>query len=329
MNGRGTITGGLLAAAMAALAGIAQAQTQPQTQPQEAYPTRPIQVINPYQAGNVTDLMTRAAAAGLSQHLGQPVVVLNRDGAAGAVGALAGARAAADGYTLVFAPALVLSVLPVTQPASGLRADALRPVCQLFSNAQGIAVRLDSPFRSLTDLAEAAKAAPGRLTYGTLGIASIPHLAMLQWTRAAGVEMAHIPYRGDGPALTEVLAGRLDAAAIVLGSASGRTDMRLLAIFDTARNPAFPEVPTAMEGGYDVAPVSFGGLLAPAATPPARVAVLEAACAAVAEGEVYRAAARRALQPTSFHTGAAAFAGRLARDIAEKRELLRGVTVAE
>jgi len=303
-----------------ALPGLARAE--------EAFPSRPIQVVNPYPAGGATDLMARAMATGLQQRLGQPVVVVNRDGAAGAVGTLGVARAAADGHTLAFVPSLVLSVLPVTQPNSGLRADALRPVCQMFANAQAIAVRTDSPLRTLADLVAAAKASPGAVTYGSLGIASIPHLAILQWARAAGIEMTHVPYRGDGAVMTDALAGRIDFAAIVLGSASGRTDMRLLAVFDTARNPAFPEVPTAAEQGFDVAPTSFGGLMAPSGTPPERIALLEAACAEVAGGEVYRAAARRALQPAAFHTGAAAFAGRLARDVAEKAELLRAIEPA-
>jgi tripartite-type tricarboxylate transporter receptor subunit TctC len=294
---------------------------------QEAYPSRPIQLVNPYPAGGATDLMARALAAGLAPLLGQPVVVVNRDGAAGAVGTVAVARAAPDGYTLAFVPALVLSVLPVTQPSSGLRAESLRPVCQLFANAQAIAVRQDSPLRSLGDLVAAAKARPGALSYGTLGTASIPHLAMMQWARVAGIEVTHIPYRGDGAALTDTLGGRLDFAAIVLGSASGRSDMRLLAVFDNDRNPAFPEVPTAKEQGFDVAPTSFGGLMAPAATPPERIAALETACATVAGQEGYRAAARHALQPAAYHTGAQAFAERLARDVAEKATLLRGISL--
>ncbi len=292
---------------------------------QDAFPSRPIQIVNPYPAGGATDLMARALASGLAARFGQPVVVVNRDGAAGAIGTAGVARAAPDGYTLAFVPALVLSVLPVTQPNSGLRPDSLRPICQMFSNAQAIAVRADSPWRSLGDLVAAARSAPGRVTYGSLGVASIPHLAMLQWTAAAGLDMAHIPYRGDGAVLTEVLAGRLDAGAIVLGSASGRTDIRLLAIFDTARNPAFPDVPTAIEAGFDVAPTSFGGLMAPAGTPDDRIAVLEAACAEVAASESYRAAARRGLQPEVFHTGATAFAVRLRADAALKAEQLGGI----
>jgi len=296
---------------------------------QEAFPSRPVQLINPYQPGGATDLMARALAAAMAPLLGQPMVVVNRDGAAGGVGSLMAARAAPDGHSLLFAPALVLSVLPVTQPNSGLSRDALRPVCQTFSNAQAIAVRHDSRFRNLGDVVAAARAAPGSVTYGTLGIASIPHLAMVQWLQAAGIELAHVPYRGDGPVMADTLAGRIDLAAIVLASASGRTDMRLLAVFDTARNPAFPDVPTAIEQGFAVAPTSFGGVFAPAATPAERLAVLEAACARAALGEGYAAAARRALQPEAYHLGAEDFALRLAEDIAQKARLLGGINLAQ
>jgi tripartite-type tricarboxylate transporter receptor subunit TctC len=296
---------------------------------QNAFPSRPIQIVNPYPAGGATDLLTRALAAIMAERLGQPMVVVNRDGAAGAVGTAQVARAAPDGHMLAFAPALVVSVLPVTQPGAGYASDALRPVCQTFSNAQAILVRADSPLRSLSDLVAANRAAPGGLAYGTLGIASIPHLAMLQWLGAAGMEMPHIPYRGDQPVITEVLAGRIPVGAVVLASASGRSDMRLLAVFDTARNPGFPDVPTAIEQGFDVAPTSFGGVFAPRGVSDERVAVLEAACLAAAQSESYRTAAQRALQPEAYFANAAVFGERLARDVAEKAVLLRTIRPAE
>ena len=297
----------------------------PAARAQESYPSRPIQIVNPYAAGNSTDLLARALAAGLAPRLGQPVVVVNRDGAAGAVGSSFVARAAPDGYTLLFAPALVASVLPVTQRAAGLAVNSLRPVCQAFSNAQALVVRPDSPLRNLADLVAAARAAPGRVTYGTLGVASIPHLAAVQWSGVAGVELQHVPFRSDAAVITEVSTGRLDLGAIVLAAAAGRNDVRLLAVFDRARHPDFPEVPTAIEQGFDVAPASFGGLFAPAGTPEARLARLEVGCAAVAAEEGYRNAARSGTQPTDYYADRAAFTARLADDVARKSELLRGL----
>ena len=292
---------------------------------QEPFPTRPVQVVMPYPPAVNIDALARALATELSPRLGQPVVVLNRDGAAAAVVPAFPARAAPDGHTLLFAPALVASVLPVAQPTSGLRANSFLPICQVFSNTMALVVRPDSPFRTLRDLQAAARERPGRVTYGTLGVTSIPHLAALQWAASARVEVEHVPYRGDGAVMTEVLAGRIDVGSIVLGSAAGRSDVRVLAVFDAQRHPDFPEAPTAIEQGFEVSPASFGGLFAPAGTPEDRVARIEAACAAAAATETYRAAARAGSQPAGYFLARADFARRVAEDVAQKAEVLRGV----
>jgi tripartite-type tricarboxylate transporter receptor subunit TctC len=307
------------AAGALALPGIARAQ--------ETFPARPVQVVIPYPPGNAIDLLVRALAAQMQPVLGQSVVVINRDGAAGAVGSASVARATPDGYTLLFVPALVASVLPVVQAQSGLQPNSFRPICQVFSNSMALVVRPDSPIRTLRDLQEAARARPGRLTYATLGVTSIPHLAMVQWLQAANVEIEHIPFRADAAVMTEVLAGRIDVGSIVLGSAAGRNDVRVLAVFDAQRHPDFPNAATAIEQGFDVAPASFGGLFAPAGTPADRIARIEAACAAAAQTEAYRTAARSASQPTNFYLNAADFGRRLQQDIEQKAVLLRGITV--
>ena len=148
---------------------------------------------------------------------------------------------------------------------------------------------------------------------------------MVQWMGVAGIELTHVPFRADSTVMTEISTGRLDAGSIVLSSAAGRDDIRLLAVFDRARHPDFPGVPTAIEQGFAVAPASFGGLFAPAGTPDDRVARLEAACAAVAAEDGYRAAARNGAQPADYHAGAAEFGRRLAADIEQKAALLRGM----
>jgi tripartite-type tricarboxylate transporter receptor subunit TctC len=292
---------------------------------QEVFPARPIQIVLPYPPGNAIDVLVRALANAMAPQFPQPVVVINRDGAAGAVGSASVARAAPDGYTLLFVPALVASVLPVTQPTSGLTVQSFRPICQVFSNTMALVVRPDSPIRDLRDLQARARAAPGRITYGTLGITSIPHLAAVQWSGAAGVELEHIPFRADGQVMTEVLAGRIDVGAIVLGSAAGRNDLRVLSVFDRQRHPDFPEAPTAVEQGFDVAPASFGGLFAPTGTPEDRIARIEAACAVAAQSESYRTAARTGSQPPTYFLNRADFARRLQQDIDEKAVVLRGI----
>jgi tripartite-type tricarboxylate transporter receptor subunit TctC len=294
---------------------------------QEAYPNRPIQVVIPYPPGNAIDLLVRALAAQMQPLLGQTVVVLNRPGAAAVVGSVSVARAPADGYTLLFVPALVASVLPVVQPTSGLQVNSFVPICQVFNNSMALVVKPDSPIRTLRDLQARAQAQPGRLTYGTLGVTSIPHLAMVQWLQAARAEIEHVPFNADAPVMTEVLTGRIDVGSIVLGSAAGRNDIRVLAVFDAQRHPDFPDAPTAMEQGFEVAPASFGGLFAPAGTPADRIARIEAACTTAAASEVYRQAARTGSQPTNFFLDRAAFARRLQQDIEQKAVLLRGITV--
>ena len=290
---------------------------------QDTYPSRPIQIVMPYPPGNAIDLLARSLAAELSTVLRQSVVVFNRDGAAGAVGSASVARSVPDGYTVLFVPALVASVLPVSQPTSGLRTDSFRPICQVFNNSMALLVKPDSPIRDLAGLQAAARAAPGRLTYGTLGVTSIPHLAMEQWVSTAGVELSHVPLRGDAPVMTEVITGRLDVGSIVLGSAAGRNDVRVLAVFDARRHPDFPATATAIEQGFDVAPASFGGLFVPAGTPDAVVARLEAACATAAASDGYRAAARTGSQPTDYFMAREPFTRRLAQDVEIKGAQLR------
>ncbi len=312
---------GLMAAALAALVALPFG-----ARAQEAFPARPVQIVLPYPPGNAIDLLVRALANAMQPSMGgQSVVVLNRDGAAGLVGSVFVSRAPADGYTLLFMPALVASVLPVTQPTSGLRTDSFIPICQVFNNSMALVVKPDSPIRNLADLQARARANPGRMTYGTLGVTSIPHLAMVQWLLAAGVEVEHVPFRADAPVITETLAGRIDIGSIVLGSAAGRNDLRVLAVFDRARHPDFPDAPTAVEQGFDVAPASFGGVFAPAGTPPDRVARIEAACTAAANSDAYRAAARTGSQPTNFFLNRADFTRRLQEDIEAKAAVLRTV----
>lgn len=128
---------------------------------QESYPRRPVQIVNPYPAGSTTDLLARALADGLSARLGQQFVVLNRPGAGGSLGAASVARGDADGYTLLFSPALVISVLPTLRSDIGYEPSSLLPICQTFSNAMVIAVREDLPLRSLKNLIGAARENPG------------------------------------------------------------------------------------------------------------------------------------------------------------------------
>ncbi len=303
-----------LAAMVTAAATVAHAQAN--------YPSRVVRIVNPYVAGSTTDILARALAVGLSSRLGQQFVVENRAGAGGALGTAAVARAEADGYTLLFAPALVLSVYPKARGAdTGYKPDALVPICQTFSNVMALAVRMDSPVRSLGDLVAMATQRPGALNYGHQGTLTIPHLAMEEFLQAARIDIRDIPFRGEPLVMTDLIGGQINVASIVLGSAAGQ-NIRLIGIFAETRHPSFPTVPTVKEQGYDVSPASFGGLLAPAATPAEVIDKLAGACAGAAKDEAYATAAKRAAQPIDYYADADAFKERLARDIERKAEVL-------
>jgi tripartite-type tricarboxylate transporter receptor subunit TctC len=291
---------------------------------QQDYPSRVVQIVNPTLAGATTDVLARALAQGLASRLGQQFVIVNRAGAGGAIGTAAVARAEPDGYTLWFGAVYVLSVLThLKTTEAGYEASALAPICQTVSNAMVIAVRPDSRFKSVADVVEAARQDPGKITYGHQGAGSIPNLAMEEFLETAQVRIAGIPYRGDPAVITDVLGGQIDVAALVQGSAAAAgSNLRILGIFAEEPHPGFPGIPTVKQQGFDVAPLSFGGLMAPAATPKAIVAKLEAACAGAAKDEVYVNAARNGGQPDTYYADGATFQARLQRDIDAKRRLL-------
>ncbi len=291
-------------------------------QAQQDYPSRIVNIVNPTQAGATTDILARALVAGLSSRLGQQFVVVNRPGASGAIGTASVARAAPDGYTLLFGAVYVLSVLPAARSADiGYDARSLVPVCQTVSNAMVIAVRPDSPFKTLADLVTAARAQPGKLNYGHQGAGSIPNLSMEEFLEAAKLDVKGIPGRGDPAVVTDLLGGSIDVAALVQGTVAGQ-NLRLLGIFAEERHPSFADTPTVKEQGFDVAPISFGGLLAPAATPTEIIGKLETACEGAAKDEVYASAAKRGGQPPNYYADRATFGMRLERDIEAKRRLI-------
>ena len=260
----------------------------------------------------------------MTSRLGREIVVENRPGAGGAIGTLSVVRSDPDGYTLLFAPALVLSVHPQARTDTGYKPDALVPICQTFINAMALVVRPEFPLKTVADLVAAAKARPGAMNYGHQGPLTIPHLAMEEFLLAANADIKDIPFRGDPLVMTDLLGGRLDVASMVLGSVSGQ-NVRLLGIFSETRHSSYPDVPTVKEQGYDVSPASFGGLFAPVGTPAPVVAKLAAACAAAAKDDAYVNAAKNAAQPADYYADAATLGQRLNRDVEGKARVLARV----
>ena len=177
-----------LAAALLLALGTAQAQT---------YPARSVQMLLGFSAGASVDLMARAVADEMSTILGQRFLVVNREGASGVVAMQAVAAAAPDGYLLGVGPATPITNVPHVQPRLPYKTDSFEYVCQTFRNDFTVAVRADSPYRTLDELLAAARKEPGKLSYGHAGHASIPHLAAVGLLQKAGVTALDVPYKGD------------------------------------------------------------------------------------------------------------------------------------
>jgi tripartite-type tricarboxylate transporter receptor subunit TctC len=257
-----------LLAAGAAAPSLALAQA-------EWKPAKPVRLIVNLPPGGSVDPMARAIAAPLGTALGQPVVVENRTGAAGLIGAEAAARAAPDGYTILFSAGSTQSIVPLlTRKMPYDPARDLVPVAATARTALFLIARPDLPFKDFAGLLEHARKNPGRLSYGSPGTGSSPHIAGEMLGSQAGVSMLHVPYKGAAAALTDLLGGNIDLF-FDPGSAfdhvrSGR--LRLLGVGTLRRAPLFPDAPTLHElglKGFDVG--TTHGFWAPTGTPRAAI----------------------------------------------------------
>lgn len=246
---------------------------------QARFPDRPIRLICPWPAGGSTDTQMRAFADAAQRHLGQPIVIENRPGASGTLGAIAMKQSRPDGYALTQFPITVFR-LPFMQEQPGW--DPLTDftyVTHLTGYLFGVTVRADSPFRTFQDLIAWAKANPGKLTYGTPGVGTTLHITMEQIAAAAGVQFLHVPFRGFADNSTNLLGGNTMALADSSGWApmveAGK--MRLLCVWTAERVPRFPEVPTLRELGFDIVSTSPYGVGGPAGMDPEIVRILDAA----------------------------------------------------
>lgn len=270
------------------------------------YPSRPIQMIVPFAAGGGLDINARSLAQAMSENLGQPFAVINRDGAAGTIGLNTGAGARADGYTVVFTPAVPLTSEPHRLKALNYGLDSFRYVCKVFDNIFAIAVPAKSPYRSVQDILADARKEPGKVSYGTSGTGSIPHLGTSDIEAASKVALTHVPYKGDAPMLQDLLSERLSFGAVLASSITGHLQsgaLRLIAVYTDKRHPSFPDVPTLKESGVPVVQASFGGVLVPAKTPDEVVARLESSCREAVASPKYQAWARGANQVVDFQPG--------------------------
>jgi tripartite-type tricarboxylate transporter receptor subunit TctC len=237
----------------------------------QAYPDRPVRMVVPFAPGGATDIIARTVAQKLAERLGQPVVVENKPGAGTTIGNAEVARAKPDGYTLLFAPTpfVISQVVYATLPYDPKKDFA--PVSLLATSPFILVVNANVQARSVADLVAAAKAKPGTLTFCSAGNGTVPHLAGELFKLRAGVNVVHVPYKGGGPAIIDLVGGQVDmmfATPIEVAQHVQSGKLRVLGTTSQKRLPAYPDVPTLAESGYPGFEVaSFFGVLAPAGTP--------------------------------------------------------------
>ena len=270
----------IFAIAIACAAGAALAQD------------RTIHVVVPLLAGSGTDVVTRTVVAALSQRLGQPIVVENKAGGATALGAGYVAKSTPDGLTLLAATTSTLSLLPTVQKPPYDTQKDLAPIAAFSVSPLVFGTSAESKYANLADFIAAAKANPGKLTFGSSGTGTLTHMAVELFAVVAQVNFTHVPYKGASGAYADVIGGRVDfladAPASMLPHVRGNR-MRALVVTAPQRLAQLPNVPTVAEAGLAAAQADFTtGLLAPAGTPAAVMARYEAAALQVAQSQAFK-----------------------------------------
>jgi len=286
------------ALAVAALALPAAAQND--------YPAKPVTMIVPFPPGGVADITARPLAEAMGRILKQPVIVENKAGAGGGVGMQYVARAKPDGYTVLLALSSI-SIIPEADKVLGrdpmFQLNQLVPIARFTADPTVLAVRADSPYKSVADLMGAAKQKPEAIPYGSSGNYGTMHVPMEMLTSSAGTKMLHVPFTGAGPAVVALLGGQVEALSTGPSSVMGHIragKVRVLASWGESRHPALPDVPTLKELGYDATFSQWTGLFVPAGTPEPVVAKLREASKAAANDPTFKAALAKVETPIQY-----------------------------
>ena len=243
------------------------------------YPNRPLTMVLPYATGGTVDIQARLLASGLTQKLGQPVIVRNMPGATGAIATDFVVHAVPDGYTLLFASSAQTTSVPLTEKVN-YKLEDLAPVSASGRGTMILAINSQVPAKNLTEFIAYGKANQGKISYGSSGTGSVGHLVGALFGARAGLEIVHIPYKGGGPVMSDLLGGQIQTALPGLAAMMSHIKdgkLRPLAVTGAARSPLLPEVPTLNETvmpGFEIA--NWFGVLAPTQTPPAIIRRLNA-----------------------------------------------------
>ena len=260
---------------------------------QEPFPAKPISLVVPFPPGGVADIVARPAADAMGRYLKQPVVIENKAGAGGGIGMGYVAKAKPDGYTLLLALSSI-SIIPEADKITGraplYSLDQFVPIARFTADPTVLAVRAESPWKTLQDFIADAKRRPGVITYGSSGNYGTMHMPMEMFANSAGIKLLHVPYTGGGPAVVALLSGNVDAlstgpSTVIQHVKAGK--VRVLASWGDKRLASLPDVPTLSESGVDAVFFQWSALFAPAGTPETVVAKLREAARAAATDSAF------------------------------------------
>jgi tripartite-type tricarboxylate transporter receptor subunit TctC len=235
-----------------------------------AWPERPVVLVVPFSPGGITDILARATADRLQSALKQPFVVENQPGAAGIVAADRVSRSQPDGYTLLFTPIFQITMAPFTHSVTFDPVKDFQPVAAIATSPFVISVGASFPANTLAEFIAYVKSKPGEITYASAGTGSLTHVSSAVFLKSAGLDMVHVPYKGVGPAFTDLLAGHVamvSASPVELKPYLDSGKIKPLAVTSSERSKQLPNVPTIGETLKSPPVVTFNGLLAPARTP--------------------------------------------------------------
>jgi len=270
------------------------------------YPSHPVTMVVPFPPGGVADITARPVAEAMGRFLKQAVVVENKSGAGGGVGMQYVSRAKPDGYTVLLALSSI-SIIPEADKVLGrdpmFQLSQLVPIARFTADPTVLAVRADSPYKSVSDLVEAAKKSPGTIPYGSSGNYGTMHVPMEMLSGAANVKMLHVPFTGAGPAVVALLGGQVEALSTGPSTVMGHVKagkIRVLATWGESRHPALPDVPTLKELGYDAQFSQWTGLFVPAATPEPVIAKLREAAKFAVDDAGFKGALAKVETPVQY-----------------------------
>ncbi len=290
------------------------------------YPDKPITVINPWTSGGPADTVARPVLQKLSERLGQPIIMENKSGANGVIGCAFVARAAPDGYTLLFSHVGPITISPAVQkdmPYDSVR--DFKPITQIVSAPTVLLVRPSLPIHNLKELVDYARANPGKLSYGSVGQGSTTHLAGEILSTMANIKLLHVPYKGAAPVVNDMLGGSIDMSFLNIAGAisyvkSGQ--LRAIGVTTLKRSPLLPDLPTISEAypGFEVN--SWYGLMAPAKTPDDIVDMLQKQVAEIIRSpDIVELFSRNGLTPEG--TTPVQYAEQIKTDLARWRNVVQ------